>query len=164
MKGDLKIEILGNYQDDLVVKITYVDGQERLLHLSIPSRARADLTSKELLNQIRAVIEREDGHGFDVPHVMPVMPATPVPAPIKSPPQTAEWLFAMFAPTKSADAQLGDLQEMFENDSKRVGTRRAERLYWTRVIRSIAPAAWQKLKKLGWLGIIIDYGRTKLGF
>jgi len=90
-------------------------------------------------------------------------PRSLTPAQTESPPQMAEWLFAMFAPRRSVGMQLGDLQEMYEKDSTRFGVQRAKRLYWTRVIRSTAPAIAQKVKKIGLFGIIADYARTKLG-
>lgn len=86
----------------------------------------------------------------------------------KSPPRLAENLFSAFAPKKSADAQLGDLQEIFQENVKRFGLERARRMYWIRISREIGPLLFQKLKRLvkrwGIIALLIDYGRTKLGF
>jgi hypothetical protein len=80
----------------------------------------------------------------------------------------AENLFSAFAPKKSADAQLGDLQEIFQENVKRFGLQRARRMYWIRISREVGPLLFQKLKRLakrfGIIAVLIDYGRTKLGF
>jgi hypothetical protein len=80
-----------------------------------------------------------------------------------SPPAVAEALMQLLGPKRSINAQLGDLQEMFNTDILRFGDRRARRRYWLQVIRSITPFVVQKFKRLSFIGIIIDYGRTKLG-
>jgi hypothetical protein len=89
-------------------------------------------------------------------------------APIETPPWLAENLFSAFAPKKSADAQLGDLQEIFQENVKRFGLERARRMYWIRISREVGPLLFQKLKRLvkrfGIIALLIDYGRTKLGF
>jgi hypothetical protein len=100
------------------------------------------------------------GNLFRVPHHGE---DTLVSSQTEKPPKMAEALFAIFSSKKSADAQLGDLQEMFEKDSDRFGVQRARRFYWIRVFKSIMPALVLKLRKIGVFGIIVDYARTKLG-
>jgi hypothetical protein len=80
-----------------------------------------------------------------------------------NPPAFAETLFSLLAPKNLCDAQLGDLREMFETDKTSGGIGRARRLYWTRVARSLGPLLYRRVKQAGIIGILIDYGRTKLG-
>jgi hypothetical protein len=80
-----------------------------------------------------------------------------------APPRFAEFLFSLLAPKKSVDVQLGDLQEIFEGNVDRFGVRRARMLYWAQVLRAIGPGIWRRIKKLGFVGILIDYGRSKIG-
>lgn len=80
-----------------------------------------------------------------------------------SPPQLAEALFSMLAPKKTVQHLLGDMQEIFEKNCARFGKARAKRLYWTQVLRAIGPGLWRRVKKLGFIGILIDYGRSKIG-
>jgi hypothetical protein len=37
-------------------------------------------------------------------------------------------------------------------------------LYWTQVLRAVGPGIWRRVKKLGFIGILIDYGRSKIGW
>jgi hypothetical protein len=84
------------------------------------------------------------------------------------PPQLAESLISLLAPKKSADAQLGDLQEIFQENVKRFGLERARRMYCIRISREVGPLLLQKLmrwlERFGIIALLIDYGRTKLGF
>jgi hypothetical protein len=82
----------------------------------------------------------------------------------KSPPALAELLFSWLAPKKTLHEQLGDLQEIFETNCERFGKRRARRLYWTQVLRAVGPGIWRKVKNLGFIGILIDYSRSKIGW
>jgi hypothetical protein len=81
-----------------------------------------------------------------------------------SPPRLAEFAFSLLAPKKSLSPQLGDLQEVFELNVARFGKSRARILYWAQVLRAVGPGVWRRVKKLGFIGILIDYGRSKLGF
>jgi hypothetical protein len=80
-----------------------------------------------------------------------------------SPPFLAELLIAHLAPKNSAQAQLGDLQEMFEKNVARIGERQARLKYWIEVARSFGPLLWQWLKRVGLFTVLIDYFRSKLG-
>jgi hypothetical protein len=82
----------------------------------------------------------------------------------KAPPRLAEFLFSWIAPAKSLHEQLGDLQEIFDLNVARFGKSRAEMLYWTQVLRAVGPGIWRRIKKLGFIGILIDYGRSKIGW
>jgi hypothetical protein len=81
----------------------------------------------------------------------------------EDPPRFAEAAFAWFAPKGTVDAQLGDLQELFAKNLQNHGYRRARWLYWLQVMRAVAPALFRLLKRIGFIGLIIDYCRTKLG-
>jgi hypothetical protein len=80
-----------------------------------------------------------------------------------APPAIAEALISMFAPKRFSDAQLGDMQEIFETNVKRHGSQRARRLYWYEVARSIGPIILHWLKRIGFIAVLVDYGRKKMG-
>jgi hypothetical protein len=80
-----------------------------------------------------------------------------------SPPRLAEFLFSLFASKKTVDAQLGDLQEVFDHNVERYGVARARMRYWSQVLRAVGPNVWRLIRKWGLIGILIDYGRSKLG-
>jgi hypothetical protein len=82
----------------------------------------------------------------------------------ENPPVIAEFLFSWLAPKRVLQAQLGDLREIFELNVARFGKSRAGMLYWTQVLRAVGPGIWRRIKKLGFIGILVDYGRSKLGF
>jgi hypothetical protein len=80
-----------------------------------------------------------------------------------APPAFAELLLMMLGSKRTVDAMVGDFEQLFRMDLAEIGVTRARRRYWLRVLRSIGPAAWAKAKKIGVIGIIIDYSRSKLG-
>lgn len=92
-----------------------------------------------------------------------ILAAAAAPPP-PAPPRIAELVFAWLAPAKSVHAQLGDMQEMFERNLARFGRHRAQWFYWVQVLRAVGPNLWRHIKKWGVIGILIDYGRSKLGF
>jgi len=79
------------------------------------------------------------------------------------PPRLAEAAFAWLAPKATVDSQLGDLQEIFAENVQRHGWRRARWLYWLEVMRAVAPATYRFAKRIGFIGLIIDYCRAKFG-
>jgi hypothetical protein len=80
-----------------------------------------------------------------------------------SPPMLAEFLISCLAPKNTAQALLGDLQEMFEQNAERFGEKQARRKYWMQVANSVLPLVWHWLKRLGFLTFLVDYFRSKLG-
>jgi hypothetical protein len=84
--------------------------------------------------------------------------------PISEPPRTAERLFGIFAPKDTVDAQLGDLQQLYERDCFSLGEKRARERFNIRVLRSLVPLALQKAKRLGIIALLIEIGRRKFGF
>jgi hypothetical protein len=81
----------------------------------------------------------------------------------KSPPFLAELCISFFVPKGSAQALLGDLQEMFQRNVERLGEKQARRKYWMQVIASFGPLFWQWLKRIGIFTVIFDYFRSKFG-
>jgi len=55
------------------------------------------------------------------------------------PPRIAESLLTVFATSSRAEAAIGDLNERFADECKKLGQRRAVRLYWARTLRSLWP-------------------------
>ncbi len=80
-----------------------------------------------------------------------------------APPQVAELIIACLAPKNSAQAQLGDLQEMFEKNAARLGERQARRKYWMQVASSLLPLLLQWAKRIGFFTVLIGYFRSKFG-
>jgi hypothetical protein len=80
-----------------------------------------------------------------------------------SPPALAELAISLLAPKNSAQALLGDLQEMFQKNAHRFGEKQARRKYWMQVASSLAPLVWHWLKRIGFFTFLIDYCRSKLG-
>ncbi|MDA9393461.1 hypothetical protein WN73_23455 [Bradyrhizobium sp. CCBAU 45394] len=96
--------------------------------------------------------------GLQAETAKPVEPKTSA-----APPVLAELLIASLAPKNTAQAQLGDLHEMFEKNVARLGERPARQKYWIEVARSFGPLLWQWLKRVGLFTFLIDYFRSKFG-
>jgi hypothetical protein len=76
-----------------------------------------------------------------------------------NPPGLAEWLVALVAPKRRADAVLGDLEERFHRNVDSLGLRRARARYWAEALRSIGPILWMKAKQLGLLALVAEIWR-----
>lgn len=87
----------------------------------------------------------------------------PPPAKRSHPPAPAAFLLAFIAPKNSAQALLGDLEEMFQKNADRFGDSQARRMYWFEVARSLRPLVWQWIKRMGLVTLVIDYVRSKFG-
>lgn len=77
------------------------------------------------------------------------------------PPALAEAVFSFLTSKLTADAELGDLQELFLKNVDRFGQARARRLYWYEVLQAVRPALFRIAKKLGIYGIVVGYIRAK---
>jgi len=80
-----------------------------------------------------------------------------------SPPPLAELIISCLAPENTAQAQLGDLQEMFENNVARLGEQQARRKYWMQVVSSLGPLLLQWFKRIGLITALVDYFRSMMG-
>lgn len=80
-----------------------------------------------------------------------------------APPRLAAFLLAFIAPKNSAQAFLGDLQEMFQKNVDRFGETQARRVYWSQVASSFGPLLLQWLKRIGFFTVLIDYFRSIFG-
>jgi hypothetical protein len=73
----------------------------------------------------------------------------------RHPPKLAEFLLIAFAATRHAEAQIGDLNERFADECKKLGRDRAVRLYWARTLRSLWPLLRRAIgKALKWGALI----------
>jgi hypothetical protein len=81
-----------------------------------------------------------------------------------SPPQFAEHCIAFLAPKNTAQAILGDMEEMFQNNVRRLGEKEARRIYWMQVRASGGQFLWQWFKRIGFFTVLVDYVRGKIGF
>jgi hypothetical protein len=70
------------------------------------------------------------------------------------PPAYAEWVVALLAPRRTADALLGDLEEQFHRNRSTRGLRRARWLYRAQVLNSIAPLLWAAAKRIGVVALL----------
>jgi hypothetical protein len=78
-------------------------------------------------------------------------------------PAIGEALIALFCAKNRVDAILGDLAERFADEVVAKGEKRAKLLFWVRVIRSIGPLFWIKVRKTGFLAILFEVGRRWIG-
>ena len=80
-----------------------------------------------------------------------------------SPPAMAAFLLAFIAPKNTVQPFLGDLEEVFHKNAARFGERQARRQYWMQVFASLGPLAWQWVKRMGFITVLVDYFRVKSG-
>jgi hypothetical protein len=154
--------------DSEFVEVTYSLNGEA--YTVVMSRANADYSPTAVYNAVRDQLEREhfQANGPDAlirthPDEDHLFFAGEFVEP-ESPPQFAETLVQSLAPKRTVQHLLGDLQEVFEKNCNRFGEARARRLYWAQVLRAIGPGIWRRIKRLGLIAFLIDYGRSKLGF
>jgi hypothetical protein len=67
----------------------------------------------------------------------------------------AEFLLTLFATTPRAEAAIGDLNERFADECKKLGRQRALRLYWARTLRSLWPLLRRAIGKMLKWGVVI---------
>lgn len=79
-------------------------------------------------------------------------------APPTSPPAWGEALIALLAPKRHVEAQLGDMQEVFERNKANYGEAVARRMYWRQVARSVGPLLGRLI-----IRAVIEYARSKIG-
>jgi hypothetical protein len=80
-----------------------------------------------------------------------------------SPPLLAALFISFLAPENTAQAQLGDLQEMFQKNVERLGAKQARRIYLMQVAASAWPLIWRWLTRIGFFAAFIGYVRSKFG-
>jgi hypothetical protein len=86
-----------------------------------------------------------------------------VPA-VAKPPPLAEFLLGVCIPSKRSAYVLGCMNERFDRDCERYGIRRAKRLYWSQVLRSVGPLAIRTLgHALKWGALAEAFRRKFLG-
>jgi hypothetical protein len=78
---------------------------------------------------------------------------------LPQPPVLGEALLVLFCPKNRARYVMGDLEELFHEDLKTKGQRRAKLLYWAAVLRSIGPLLWVKVRKAGLIALVLEIGR-----
>jgi hypothetical protein len=78
-------------------------------------------------------------------------------------PAIGEALITLFCAKNRVDAVLGDLAERFADEVVVKGKKRAKLLFWVRVVRSLGPLLWTKVRKAGFLAILFEIGRRWIG-
>jgi hypothetical protein len=79
------------------------------------------------------------------------------------PPALGEALLVLVCPRNRAKYVRGDLRETFNEDIKINGKRRAVLLYWSGVLHSIGPLLWVKLRRAGFIALLLEIGRRWSG-
>jgi hypothetical protein len=78
-------------------------------------------------------------------------------------PALGEALLVLFCPKNRARHMMGDLEEIFHEDIKTKGKRRAKLLYWAAVLRSIGPLLRVRVRKAGLIALLFEIGRRWSG-
>ena len=150
---------------DFKVKINFEDGGHHTITVALPPNTggvERDLLIRQAVNTV--AIERKArlesrklrAHFED-------LKAKSDDERANTPPLLAELLISILAPKKTAQTQLGDLEEMFQKNATRYGEAQARRKYWREVARSLAPLLLQWGKRIGFFTVLFDYFRAKLG-
>jgi hypothetical protein len=80
---------------------------------------------------------------------------------VAEPPPVAEFLLGMCLPSRRVEHVVGDMNERFVRDCERYGVRRAKRLYWSQVLRSVGPLVIRAIgRALKW-GVVVEGFRRK---
>lgn len=82
---------------------------------------------------------------------------------LPQPPVLGEALLALFCPKNRARHVMGCLEEIFHEDIKTKGKRRAKLLYWAAVLHSIGPLLCVKVRKAGLIALLLEIGRRWSG-
>lgn len=136
------------YHDDMVLKVA-------LGNLLIQKKIESvRIEHKKLRVMIEAAQERLDKVSQE---------SAAQPSKRSSPPASAAILLAFVAPKHSAQALLGDLEEMFQRNVDKFGDRAARRIYWFEAARSVWPLVWRLIKRMGFITLVVDYVRSKFG-
>jgi hypothetical protein len=83
--------------------------------------------------------------------------------PEPEPPTLGEALLVLFCPKNRTRHMIGDLEELFHEDLKTKDRKRAKLLYWSAVLRSIGPLLWMKVRKAGFIALVLEIGRRWSG-
>ena len=81
-----------------------------------------------------------------------------------APPPLAVFCISLLAPKNTAQALLGDLQEIFHKNVERLDEKQARHMYWMEVVANVRPLLLIWLKRIGFFTLLIDYVRSKSGF
>lgn len=81
----------------------------------------------------------------------------------REPSRLAEFLVLLCVKKRYSGAILSDLEEVFERDlDAGMSLRRARIRFWGRALHSVAPQLWALAKRVGLVGILVDYARRLL--
>jgi hypothetical protein len=91
------------------------------------------------------------------------MTATSSAEQLPQPPVLGEVLLVLFCPKNRVDPVMGDLKERFTEDVFAKGRKHAKLLFLARVVRSIGPLLWIKLRGAGLIALLLEIGRRWCG-
>ena len=91
------------------------------------------------------------------------MTATSSAEQLPQPPVLGEVLLVLFCPKNRVDPVMGDLKERFTEDVFDKGRKHAKLLFWARVVRSIGPLLWIKVRKAGLIALLLEISRRWSG-
>jgi hypothetical protein len=76
------------------------------------------------------------------------------------PSRWGEFLILVCAQKKDSEVLMGDLAELHERElATGMSRRRVQARYWGRLLKSIIPEVWIKLKNFGLIGLILAWLR-----
>jgi hypothetical protein len=79
------------------------------------------------------------------------------------PPRVAEFLLGVFVKKRYRNGLLQSLEEEFHNDLACMSLNRAKRRYWAAALNSMGPQMLATVKRLGLIGLVVDYLRNRFG-
>ncbi len=79
------------------------------------------------------------------------------------PPELAEFLLVTLSSPSHGDAVVGDLNERFTAECKKLGRQRAIRLYWARTLRTLGPLLLRAVHKVLKWGVILAAAKRLTG-
>ncbi|UGY03122.1 permease prefix domain 2-containing transporter [Bradyrhizobium quebecense] len=163
-----RIKILGENENSVVIQ--FGDDDDNPMAVEIPKGLTAEQQHQLLdefaqIHSIRKLTKADIDHRLHVlahhtAHFKLMKDAARSEA---RPPALAETVFLLLASEVTVEAQLGDLQEMFNKNVDLYGQRTARLKYWRQVTRAVWPALLRLAKRVGVFGIVADYIRAKLG-
>jgi len=79
------------------------------------------------------------------------------------PSKWGEFFILVFAQKKDAEALMGDLAELYDRElATGMSRRRVRARYWGRLVKSIFPEVWAKLKNFGLIGLLLAWLRGQV--
>jgi hypothetical protein len=156
-KGDLRKLTRAQLEEDLVALLELEEDHQRRKKLTVRNvRQARELVEQELLAreelQVRGLSKISSRWlKWQTNKVQSGITAPDN----REPPRIAEFLLTALATTPRAESMVGDLNERFADECKKLGRDSAVRLYWARTLRSLWPLLRRAIgKALKWGAVV----------